>query len=68
MKLEMMDRLGKSGLSIGQFIVENSGTITYNDYRGHEEEKKPVTTDAAGKDSIMESSPLALSESCGFFR
>ena len=54
LKLEMMDRLGKSGLSIGQFIVENSGTITYNDYRGHEEEKKPVTTDAAGKDSIME--------------
>ena len=34
MKLEMMDRLGKSGLSIGQFILENSGTITYNDYRG----------------------------------
>ena len=54
LKLEMMDRLGKSGLSIGQFILENSGTITYNDYRGHEEEKKPVTTDAAGKDSIME--------------
>ncbi len=42
LKLELMKELAKSGASIGQLIIENSGTITYNDHRGrHEGAAKP---------------------------
>lgn len=40
-KVKMMEALAKGGMSVGQLIVENTGSITYNDHRGHKQEDKP---------------------------
>lgn len=39
-KMQMMEALVKGGASIGQLIIENSGTITYHDNRGCGEQQK----------------------------
>lgn len=45
-KTRMMEALVKGGASIGQLIIENSGTITYHDNRGcGEQQKKEGYTD-----------------------
>ena len=36
-KVKMMEALAKGGMSVGQLIVENTGSITYNDHRGRQE-------------------------------
>ena len=51
----MMEALAKSGMSVGQFIMENTGTITYNDHRSIEkEEKKSGESASCCKEAIME--------------
>ena len=35
-KVKMMEALAKGGMSVGQLIVENTGSITYNDHRGRQ--------------------------------
>lgn len=54
MKLKMMETLAKSGMSVGQFVIENNGTMTYNDHRGVEERKKDDACAPASKEAIME--------------
>ena len=54
MKLKMMETLAKSGMSVGQFVMENNGTMTYNDHRGAEERKKDDACAPASKETIME--------------
>ena len=54
MKLKMMETLAKSGMSVGQFVMENNGTMTYNDHRGAEERKKDDACTPAAKEAIME--------------
>ena len=44
-KIKMMEALAKSGMSVGQFIMENTGTITYNDNRCSEKKDKPKVTE-----------------------
>lgn len=54
-KIKMMEALAKSGMSVGQFIMENTGTITYNDNRCSEkEEKKSGESASCSKEAIME--------------
>ena len=54
-KIKMMEALAKSGMSVGQFIMENTGTITYNDHRGADKEEKKSGEQASGsKEAIME--------------
>ena len=54
-KIKMMEALAKSGMSVGQFILENTGTITYNDNRGAEkQEKKDSGSQSGSKEAIME--------------
>jgi hypothetical protein len=54
-KIKMMEALAKSGMSVGQFILENTGTITYNDHRGTDkEEKKNGESPSGSKEAIME--------------
>ena len=54
-KIKMMEALAKSGMSVGQFIMENTGTITYNDHRSIEKEEKKSGESASGsKEAIME--------------
>ena len=54
-KIKMMEALAKSGMSVGQFIMENMGTITYNDHRGADKEEKKSGESASGsKEAIME--------------
>ena len=54
-KIKMMEALAKSGMSVGQFIMENTGTITYNDHRSIEkEEKKSGESASCCKEAIME--------------
>ena len=54
-KIKMMEALAKSGMSVGQFIMENTGTITYNDHRSIEkEEKKSGESASCSKEAIME--------------
>ena len=54
-KIKMMEALAKSGMSVGQFILENTGTITYNDHRGAEKEGQKCGGSASGsKEAIME--------------
>lgn len=54
-KIKMMEAVAKSGMSVGQFIMENTGTITYNDYRSIEkEEKKSGESASCSKEAIME--------------
>lgn len=31
-RLKMLELLGRSGLQVNQLIIENTGTVTYNDY------------------------------------
>lgn len=50
----MMETLAKSGLSVGQLIIENTGTITYNDHRTCAEEQKSHDCPPMARDSIME--------------
>ena len=50
MKLKMMETLAKSGMSVGQFVMENNGTMTYNDHRGAEERKKDDACAPASKE------------------
>ncbi len=45
-KLQLMQQLAQGGMQVGQLIVENSGTITYNDHRG---ETATATADMAGR-------------------
>jgi hypothetical protein len=54
MKLKMMETLAKSGMSVGQFVMENNGTMTYNDHRGAEERKTDDACTPASKEAIME--------------
>ena len=54
-KIKMMEALAKSGMSVGQFIMENTGTITYNDHCGADkEEKKSGEQTSGSKEAIME--------------
>ena len=54
-KIKMMEALAKSGMSVGQFIMENTGTIPYNDHRGADKEEKKSGESASGsKEAIME--------------
>ncbi len=54
-KIKMMEAVAKSGMSVGQFILENTGTITYNDHRTIEKEEKKSGESASGsKEAIME--------------
>ena len=54
-KIKLMEALGKSGMSVGQLILENTGSITYNDHRGAEKkEEAKGECPAASKDAIME--------------
>ena len=54
-KLKIVEALAKSGMSVGQFIMENTGTITYNDHRSIEkEEKKSGESASCSKEAIME--------------
>jgi hypothetical protein len=54
-KIKMMEALAKSGMSVGQFVMENTGTITYNDNRGAEkQEKKDGGSQSGSKEAIME--------------
>ena len=54
-KIKMMEALAKSGMSVGQFILENTGTITYNDHRGTDKEEKKYGESASGsKEAIIE--------------
>ena len=54
-KIKMMEAVAKSGMSVGQFIMENTGTITYNDHRSIEkEEKKSGESASCSKEAIME--------------
>ena len=54
-KIKMMEALAKSGMSVGQFVMENTGTITYNDNRGAEkQEKKDSGSQSGSKEAIME--------------
>ncbi len=54
-KIKMMEALAKSGMSVGQFVMENTGTITYNDNRGAEkQEKKDSESQSGSKEAIME--------------
>ena len=54
-KIKMMEAVAKSGMSVGQFIMENTGTITYNDHRSIEkEEKKSGESASCCKEAIME--------------
>ena len=54
-KSKMMEALAKSGMSVGQFVMENTGTITYNDNRGAEkQEKKDSGSQSGSKEAIME--------------
>ena len=39
-KIKLMEALGKSGMSVGQLILENTGSITYNDHRGAEKKEE----------------------------
>ena len=54
MKLKMMETLAKSGMSVGQFVMENNGTMTYNDHRGAEERQKDEACAPGSKEVIME--------------
>ena len=54
-KIKLMEALGKSGMSVGQLILENTGSITYNDHRGVEKkEETKGECPSASKDAIME--------------
>ena len=54
-KIKLMEALGKSGMSVGQLIIENTGSITYNDHRGAEKkEETKGECPSASKDAIME--------------
>lgn len=53
-KVKLMEILAKSGMSVGQLIIENTGTITYNDHRNEAKEEKDNEAVARGKDAIME--------------
>ena len=54
-KIKMMEALAKSGMSVGQFVMENTGTITYNDNRGAEkQEKKDSGSQSGSKEAIVE--------------
>lgn len=54
-KMQMMEALVKGGASIGQLIIENSGTITYHDNRGcGEQQKKEEEAPKDKKTAIME--------------
>jgi hypothetical protein len=54
-KIKLMEALGKSGMSVGQLILENTGSITYNDHRGAEKkEETKGECPSASKDAIME--------------
>ena len=52
-KIKMMEALAKSGMNVGQLIIENTGTITYNDHRGTEENDHRECPPVA-RDTIME--------------
>ena len=53
-KIKMMEALAKSGMSVGQLIIENTGTITYNDHRGTEKEDDHRECPPVARDTIME--------------
>ena len=56
-RIRLMEVLMKGVTSIGQVIVENNGTINYNDHRGEPgEQKRKVDTEvlAKGVDGVRE--------------
>lgn len=56
-RIRLMEVLMKGGPSIGQLIIENNGTINYNDHRGEPgEQKRKVDTEvlAKGVDGVRE--------------
>ena len=53
LKLKMMETLAKSGMSAGQFMMENNGTMTYNDHRGTEERQKDEACAPGSKGSLF---------------
>lgn len=52
-KIKLMEALAKSGMNVGQLILENTGHITYNDHRG-QIEKVVEEPQKEGKEAIME--------------
>ena len=51
-KLKMIEALGQGGMSVGQLIIENTGSITYNDHRSPAREAdaaKGVSKEAMGR-------------------
>ena len=50
LKFKVIQELSKGNVRIGQLIFSNTGTITYHENQGHEEEKKvTLTTSKMGK-------------------
>lgn len=54
MKLKMMETLAKSGVSVSQLIMENNGTVTYNENRAAEERRKDGAAGAPTRDAIID--------------
>jgi len=48
MKLKMMEMLAKGGIRANQLILENSGTINYNDYGSDKKEATAAERDVDG--------------------
>ena len=54
MKLKMMETLAKSGVSVSQLIMENNGTVTYNENRAAEERRKDGAAGSPTRDAIID--------------
>lgn len=53
-KVKILEALAKSGIQAGQIIIENTGTITYNDHRGNDRQKdEDADASSAAKDDIL---------------
>ena len=52
--LKLVEALSKNGVSAGQIILENTGSITYNDHRGEgEKEKKREVTNKQMAEALV---------------
>ena len=48
-RLKILETLSKGGMTVGQLIVENSGTINYNDYRSAERKPESFTDEQVAR-------------------
>ena len=53
-KVKILEALAKNGLQAGQIIIENTGSITYNDHRGNDRQEMEETgASAVVKNDIL---------------